>query len=511
MMHGSSVTRRRKRPKQRLAFLFGAGAEVSYGMPSGGRFALDIFRHDFDSAQQTFKTQKDSLDSTQYRGWLPDPLPPALYRFRQNEWNKIFEETLDANRQLIAKKIGDLDVNADDLLARSQLSEAQFAAAFNTATGQTFGDALYGSLIKYRAQLGTTSLFDSKYFSAALDLCKGRPSGEKAAQLVSSLVTLLSGTLGQDLARQLNENIFETRPPDFSALDTGDLFSVDLIGAGKAAFAEVYESKPRMLAAETDPRVMIVAFLTSALETIVEESISYQRLMDEYYPFLFKPNQGYAKFVRISIFLHGVREYVLAKQTECEVSFRSGNGYYHDVELARSADILSVSCCGTSNYTDFVKRALPRSPVFFLNGSLPDYLDPFRNRIMQSTAVAGSRRFAVPLLFTQSGVKPMTSVEMSRRFVRYFEELIDADKIVVVGFGFNGDDGHINGLVREALDVKGRRVIVLAYSEGGSDAELQDKYRERLRVERASLLTVLRVDHNRNVDGQPWLDAALAV
>ncbi len=28
----------------KLGFFFGAGAEVGYGLPSGGRFALDIFR-----------------------------------------------------------------------------------------------------------------------------------------------------------------------------------------------------------------------------------------------------------------------------------------------------------------------------------------------------------------------------------------------------------------------------------------------------------------------------------
>ena len=28
----------------KLSFLFGAGAEISYGLPSGGKFALDIFR-----------------------------------------------------------------------------------------------------------------------------------------------------------------------------------------------------------------------------------------------------------------------------------------------------------------------------------------------------------------------------------------------------------------------------------------------------------------------------------
>ena len=31
---------------KRLGFLFGAGAEICYDLPTGGKFALDIFRQD---------------------------------------------------------------------------------------------------------------------------------------------------------------------------------------------------------------------------------------------------------------------------------------------------------------------------------------------------------------------------------------------------------------------------------------------------------------------------------
>ena len=33
-------------------FLFGVGAEVGYGLPSGGKFALDIFRYDTSKSKQ---------------------------------------------------------------------------------------------------------------------------------------------------------------------------------------------------------------------------------------------------------------------------------------------------------------------------------------------------------------------------------------------------------------------------------------------------------------------------
>lgn len=38
-----------------IGFLFGAGAEISYGMPRGGKFALDIFRQPNKNAKEELK------------------------------------------------------------------------------------------------------------------------------------------------------------------------------------------------------------------------------------------------------------------------------------------------------------------------------------------------------------------------------------------------------------------------------------------------------------------------
>ena len=48
----------------KVGFLFGAGAEIAYGMPTGGRFALEIFRRNSDGAKQTFKDNRDRIEKT---------------------------------------------------------------------------------------------------------------------------------------------------------------------------------------------------------------------------------------------------------------------------------------------------------------------------------------------------------------------------------------------------------------------------------------------------------------
>ena len=38
----------------KVGFFFGAGAEISYGMPSGGKFALNIFKKSVESVFGNF-------------------------------------------------------------------------------------------------------------------------------------------------------------------------------------------------------------------------------------------------------------------------------------------------------------------------------------------------------------------------------------------------------------------------------------------------------------------------
>ena len=53
------------------------------------------------------------------------------------------------------------------------------------------------------------------------------------------------------------------------------------------------------------------------------------------------------------------------------------------------------------------------------------------------------KHILVPLMFTQSGTKPMTSIDMSVRYVETYQAWRESDAVVVVGFGFGTDDEHI--------------------------------------------------------------------
>ena len=56
------------------------------------------------------------------------------------------------------------------------------------------------------------------------------------------------------------------------------------------------------------------------------------------------------------------------------------------------------------------------------------------------------------------------------------DEYKGSDAMVVVGFAFNGDDGHINGLFRELLDEHGKKIVVICIKGDKTDDEVKKDY-----------------------------------
>lgn len=57
----------------KVALFFGAGAEIGYGLPSGGKFALDIFRMDLKDDKKQLREIRGKINnrSSYAKNWLP--------------------------------------------------------------------------------------------------------------------------------------------------------------------------------------------------------------------------------------------------------------------------------------------------------------------------------------------------------------------------------------------------------------------------------------------------------
>lgn len=96
----------------KIGFLFGAGAEVPYNMPTGGTFALDIFRQDVSSAKSEFKEMRNHIDSTTAYAteWLPQKYDDNnIFVFGKSVFENIIKDTVEHNREKIINSLKHLD------------------------------------------------------------------------------------------------------------------------------------------------------------------------------------------------------------------------------------------------------------------------------------------------------------------------------------------------------------------------------------------------------------------
>ena len=157
---------------KRIGFLFGAGAEIAYGMPNGGKFALDIFRRDTSQAKEKFKENRDRiLNYSQYAStWLPqDYNSKRVTTFRESVYENIIKDTVVNNRNDIVKRINNFDDVADSIVA----SFPNFKNIVQDELGREYQNINVSQQLKYNDYLQDGNLlFTSKIFSILLTYYK---------------------------------------------------------------------------------------------------------------------------------------------------------------------------------------------------------------------------------------------------------------------------------------------------------------------------------------------------
>ncbi|WP_139787032.1 hypothetical protein [Cohnella massiliensis] len=87
--------------RSKVALFFGAGSEIGYGLPSGGKFALDLFRTSVENDKDDFRKQLDKINntSTYAAKWLPENYhKKRIYVFGKGEFEEIIASSLEYKR-----------------------------------------------------------------------------------------------------------------------------------------------------------------------------------------------------------------------------------------------------------------------------------------------------------------------------------------------------------------------------------------------------------------------------
>jgi hypothetical protein len=97
---------------------------------------------------------------------------------------------------------------------------------------------------------------------------------------------------------------------------------------------------------------------------------------------------------------------------------------------------------------------------------------------------------------------------MSRRYVELFDQFKSCAALAAVGFGFNTDDSHINGLFRKLVDEDSKPLFWVRPANGQSVDQCKSELLEKLRLPeiRRHLMHPILIDRDtREANGDLWL------
>lgn len=495
--------------KKTISIFFGAGAEITYGVPNGGEFALNIFRQNQSDAKKRFKEEIAHINpsSFQAREWLPENYQDKqISSFSKTQHENLLKSSLEYKKSQLLKSLNSFDTRFVTLLQSYEIDMNEFDKFITDTYEIKVDEVYYTHKVQFSKKLKEDfKLFDQKYFSLLLELSKldiFKEHFQTIKTLSKTFIEFGVGVFGSELIKDLNESLFSKKPDDIDIFDEiSGMFSIDISKVGLEGLSLILNSESK---SEDELKesfkildnTKVVELYKLYLESIIKDILDYQDLIDANFRYLYSPKTDWSKFIKIAIFLYNVESYIKKENKKILDTIKStSQGYYHDIkELNKS---YSLKCVGTSNYTTFIYNFIDKEKVIHLNGSIDDKYDPYKNTIVEYSDTSS---FTVPFLFTQSGTKPLTSIKVSQKYNKLYEEFRSSDKIVVIGYGFNVDDGHINGIFRTLIEDDQKEIIILSYSKEHDISY----YQRKLRLSSLSKLKVLAIDKDRNFDDTPW-------
>lgn len=506
----------------KLSFLFGAGAEIGYGMPSGGQFALEIFRTINSTAKKDFKDklQKVDTESDYATDWLPtDFKSRSITTFGKLAFQNIVYDTLQHNREDIIKRINNFDGLAKEVAGTftecNILDVLDELVKGNTSNSTTI--ALISELSNGNA------LFTSKCFSKLLSiytnsgLLNDPNSGcnpetrSYLRKILLSIMQLHIGALGEDMIQKLNSHVFKDKPDNLDFLDElGEIFQLDYSASGMLGLELLLEK--RRINQDT-PFGKILEFAFKILESIYVGVLDYKSLIDSNWHYLYCPKTDWAKFCKICTFLFNVRNYISGQYKD---DHDKQQGYYEQLKEAAEKELCQVAQVATTNYNTFICKKLDGviepDYITFLNGSVDMWYNPYLNQpVLNKGSIDNSDQILVPLIFTQSGTKPMISIAISEQYVNTYTRWKESDALVIVGFGFRPDDEHINGMIRNLVDNHHTKIFIVTLRPVKDEEKDADYYKidyaRKLKTSNTEKIEVILVDKDNKCDtGKLWIE-----
>ena len=502
-----------------LGFFFGEGAEISYGLPSAGKFTLDLFKNPVEKQKEKFREdlKKIDLNSEYATEWLPDNLSRRpIYAFGKSEFCSLLQSSIEDERENILWNLSNIDNICNDILKANNIDREFIGKLYKEEFKKEFGDYTYDGVVKLNKLVAKKNkcknIFSSTFYSAILDII-----GVKVAPVLKKYATailqLFVCVIGEKVVKNLNHDLFEQNETNLSIFD--DLatdFTIDFNILSETILDIVLDNNISTIEIKDDPKLedILSSLFALTITKIFEECLDYRKLIDTHFKYLYHPRTQWSKFSKIVMFLRTVREYININNKNMVDS----SGYYHD--LAQKKDCFEISSIGTSNYNNLISTILKdiNEDIRFLNGNISTFYNPYKNSIIKKDTqelitLDEDGQIIVPFLSTQSSIKHFAATEVAQDCVSSYLRYLESDFIVCVGFGFNSYNNHINGIFSHLIR-DGKKLIYVTKSSKDTKA-IKDDLKDKLYVTSKfkKNIEILNVDENRMCDNKLWLDCIL--
>lgn len=438
--------------KKKIAFLFGAGAEVgdNFNLPSGFEYMR--------------KSVLERKAGSEYRD--------ALQKFFQRD---NYFGSYKYRRDVFNTKI--------TLLQNLLMSEIKSNPDFIKENGQELSIMLSDDNIKQLKQYEEIrDIIETVGICHKKDAIKREQIEKEFSEILKEVNPKYS-----NLKTNLLKNLFHEK-------DNGEIdvhFNVGIAGMFDKYFHTI--ANPVRYSEVNFSKILNYywACYFTIIEGVVNNLVKSNFILKKYYD---KDKLDYSKILNnIKQFTEEIYS-ISDKNIDCDDS-----SYYKIIRKELENRKNKVECVGvaTTNYYKFAE--IVHHNVLYLNGKLslfefPEILE-VKNVLDADIKVDGSKLF-FPFIFGQSFTKPIVNREQIETFYRFSSLLENADFLIILGFNINEDDNHINAFLHDY--VKNKKIILVH----NQDEHLDIK--ERLRLDDNSLQNIVCCpvnfgDKNQNI------------
>ena len=375
------------------------------------------------------------------------------------------------------------------------------------------------------------------------------------------IMYMINISFGDDVKKKLKRGFFSSKNAKVQELldEVSPIFKMDTANASSHIFDFIRKKQPALVKGmDVVDRFSILIFNLSY--RLCTKAIDYQMLVDSVFKYIMTPKTDWTKFTKMMLFLQAAYDAITESNHLLTIDkLKVAESYYKDIiqKLQKDSSIFKIKGLGSANYNDYYGQLVKGlnegmkddelkerfGSISHLNGGVGEFYNPYKNSLViipndeleaeamdraednakndNQDEMPSNNRFIfnnqliTPFFFTQSGTKPMTSIDISCRYADLYRNYQKADAIVVIGFNFNSDDSHINTIFRDLVEIKGKRLISLSIDRD-HDVDRQEKdLCKKLRIddnEAMKRVKVLIIDKDtrslKNAEGQSklWLD-----